>query len=152
MSRDDPVKAVLGDREDLYDVASWDVRSRLDGVAVGLYLALATMRTRLLVVLGLVLFTGQLGTILLLVLQQPVLGVLGLVSVVPALALAAYLWYDDPTRREPLEPLAVTFALGIVLAAIAAVVNTALFSTFAVVPVVGLPLFFFWSSAQSRRA
>jgi RsiW-degrading membrane proteinase PrsW (M82 family) len=141
--RDDPVKSAFGGSVDLYDVADWDVRTRLDGAAVGIYNALHAGRSWALVFIAGLLFAAQLSLAVVLVIDRPVLGALALVSVVPALGLVGYFWYDDPTRREPLEPLAVTFLLSILFATFAAVLNTVFLPPFAFLPVVGLPLFFF---------
>ena len=54
---------------------------------------------------------------------RPVLGVLSLLSVGPALALAGYIWLSDP-EREPLRTLVTTFVLGVLFATFAGVVNT----------------------------
>jgi RsiW-degrading membrane proteinase PrsW (M82 family) len=145
----DPVESGLGDRYDLYDVATWEVRGRLDSFAVRLTESLRTARTWTLILLATLLFLVQVAIGGLLVLEQPVLGGLALVSIAPALALAGYFWYGDPTRREPLEPLAITFILSILFASFAAVVNS-LLSPITVIPaslglpaVLGFPLFFF---------
>jgi RsiW-degrading membrane proteinase PrsW (M82 family) len=139
----DPVEKRLGDRYDLYDVATWEARSRLDVFSVRLTGALRTTRRWLLILVAGVLFLGQLAIAGLLIAEEPVLGVLGLISVVPALALAGYFWYGDPDRREPLELLAATFILSVLFASFASVVNTVFFPLFALFGVVGLPLFFF---------
>ena len=139
----DPIQRALGGSVDLYDVATWDVRTRLDEVALSLTVALRQIRKWSLISLAAVLFLAQSAVIVLFVTEEPVLGALGAVSVVPALALTAYFWFEDPTRREPLEPMAITFLLSILFASFAAVVNTALFPAFSLVPFVGLPLFFF---------
>jgi RsiW-degrading membrane proteinase PrsW (M82 family) len=77
------------------------------------------------------------------VVEEPILGALGAISILPALALAAYFWFEDPTRREPLEPMAVTFLLSILFASFAAIVNTVMSPIFGFIPIVGLPLYFF---------
>ncbi|MFC7134182.1 MULTISPECIES: PrsW family intramembrane metalloprotease [Salinibaculum] len=139
----DPVEDALGDRYDLYDVATWDVRSRLDVFAVRLTAALRTARTWLLVVTAGVLFLAQLAIGGLLVVEQPILGGLALVSIVPALALTGYFWYGDPTRREPVELLAITFLLSLLFASFAAIVNSLFAPAFELFGIVGLALFFF---------
>jgi RsiW-degrading membrane proteinase PrsW (M82 family) len=141
--RDDPVKSAFEGSVDLYDVATWDVRGRLDRLALAVYNVLHAGRSWALVFIAAILFMAQLSLAIVLVIARPVLGLLALVSVVPALGLVGYFWYDDPTRREPIEPLAVTFLLAILFATFAAVLNTAFLPPFAVLPVVGLPLFFF---------
>ncbi|MBX0321778.1 PrsW family intramembrane metalloprotease [Halomicroarcula sp. F13] len=139
----DPVASALSGSTDLYDIAEWEPRSALDDFSVRLYGALHASRRWLLIALGVVLFVAQLAGTVLLAIQRPALGVLGALSVVPALGIVGYLWYGDPTMREPLEPLAVTFVLAILFASIAALVNTLLQPLFTWVPVVGMALFFF---------
>ncbi|MEF8855699.1 MAG: PrsW family intramembrane metalloprotease [Haloarculaceae archaeon] len=146
---DDPVKAAFGDDEDLYDIATWEVRTTLDRVAVATWRGLRRTGHWLLVSLALVLFAGELALTGLLVAEQPILGGLAAFSILPAVALAGYFWLGDPTMREPLPTLALTFVLGVVLATIAAVVNTAVFSvvvdlvaTDLAVTVVAVALFF----------
>jgi len=139
----DPVQAAFRGRIDLYDVATWEVRSAVDGVAVGLYAGLRRARSSALVVLALVLFLGLFGLAVPVVADQPYLGLLALLSVVPALVLMGYLWIGDPTQREPLEPLAVTFLLSILFATFAAVVNTLVRAPFDALGPIGLAVFFF---------
>ncbi|QIO22290.1 PrsW family intramembrane metalloprotease [Haloarcula sp. JP-L23] len=139
----DPVAAALSGSTDLYDVAEWEPRSALDGFSVRLYGALHASRRWLLIALAVLLFVAQLAGTVLLAVRRPELGALGALSVVPALAIVGYLWYGDPTMREPLEPLAVTFVLAILFASIAALVNTLLQPLFTWIPVVGMALFFF---------
>jgi RsiW-degrading membrane proteinase PrsW (M82 family) len=139
----DPVESGLGDRYDLYDVATWEVRGRLDAFAVRLTASLRAARRWLLILIALALFIAQVAVAGLLIAERPVLGGLALVSIVPALALAGYLWYEDPTRREPLELLAATFLLSILFASFASVVNTLFFPAFSLFGAVGFPLFFF---------
>jgi RsiW-degrading membrane proteinase PrsW (M82 family) len=139
----DPIQRALGGHEDLYDVATWDVRTRLDRFAVRVTGGLRKARKWSLISLAVLLFLAQSAVIVLFVIEEPVLGALGAISVVPALALTAYFWFEDPTRREPLEPMAITFLLSILFASFAALVNTALFPAFGIIPFIGLPLFFF---------
>ena len=128
---DDPVKAAFEGNEDLYDVATWEVRTALDRFAVATWQGLKRAGRQTLIATAVVLFLGELAFTGLLVWDQPVLGVLAVFSVLPALALAGYFWLGDPTMREPGSTLALTFVLGVVLASIAAVVNTVLFSAVA---------------------
>jgi RsiW-degrading membrane proteinase PrsW (M82 family) len=139
----DPVKAAFDGELDLYDIATWDVRSRLDAVSLWLYSFIASVRPWVLEIVALALFLTQLAVAGSLVIDQPRVGILALLSAVPALLLAGYFWYLDPTRREPIEPLAVTFLLGVLFAGFAAVLNTLLFPVFGSLPTVGLLVFFF---------
>ena len=139
----DPVKSRFAAEYDLYDVATWEVRSSLDRLAVSVAGWLRTARKRLLVGTALVLFLGQVLVAGLLVFDQPVLGILAALSVVPALFVALTLWYWDPTTREPFELVAVTFLLSMLFASFAAAANSLLQPRFAVLGPAGVVLFYF---------
>lgn len=139
----DPVKSRFAAEYDLYDVATWEVRSSLDRLAVSVAGWLRTARKRLLVGTALVLFLGQVLVAGLLVFDQPVLGILAALSVVPALFVALTLWYWDPTTREPFELVAVTFLLSMLFASFAAATNSLLQPGFAVLGSAGVVLFYF---------
>lgn len=139
----DPVKSRFAAEYDLYDVATWEVRSSLDRLAVSVAGWLRTARSRLLVGTALVLFLGQVLVAGLLVFDQPVLGILAALSVVPALFVALTLWYWDPTTREPFELVAVTFLLSMLFASFAAAANSRLQPGFAVLGPAGVVLFYF---------
>jgi len=139
----DPVKERFTGEYDLYDIATWEVRSRVDAFAVSLTGFLQRARSRLLISTALVLFLAQLGVAGSLVIEQPVFGVLAVLSVVPALFVAVTLWYRDPTTREPFEMIAVTFLLSMLFASFAAVVNTVLSPGFRALGAPGLILYFF---------
>lgn len=139
----DPVQDSFTGSVDLYEIASWEVRSPLDRVAVRLANVLQTSKRVLLLALALTLFVGQVGLAGVLVLEAPILGGLAAASAVPALVLAGYFWYGDPTTREPLVGLAVTFLLAVAFASIAGVVNSAAQPFFQVFGIVGTALFYF---------
>ena len=139
----DPVKSRFAAEYDLYDVATWEVRSSLDRLAVSVAGWLRTARKRLLVGTALVLFLGQVLVAGLLVFDQPVLGILAALSVVPALFIALTLWYWDPTTREPFELVAITFLLSMLFASFAAATNSLLQPGFAVLGPAGVVLFYF---------
>lgn len=143
MGNRDPVADGLSGEEDLYDIADWDSRSALDKFSVYLYRVLHTTERYGLLLLALVLFVAQLAFAGLLVIDDPRLGILALLSAIPALLLVAYVWYDDPTRREPLATLAITFVLSVLFASFAAIVNTLLQGLFTAIPFVGMALYFF---------
>jgi len=121
----DPVQRAAGDNADLHDVATWEPRSGLDRASAWLYGALGTGARAFVVALAALVVVAQFAAATGLVLvDRPVVGVYVLLSVVPALAVAAYIWRADATRREPLELLVVTFALGFLFAGFAAVLNS----------------------------
>ncbi|QSX00204.1 PrsW family intramembrane metalloprotease [Haloterrigena alkaliphila] len=141
----DPVEAASDESTDLYDVSTWEPRSRLDRVSNSVY---NVIRYGL---QGIVLLVAVAITIALLV--QPAVLVLeegsvavavffGL-SVVPAALLAALIWYSDVTTQEPLGLLVATFVLAILFATFAAVVNSLVGPSIRAVPVVGSILFFY---------
>jgi len=136
----DPVE-VAADRDvDLYDVATWEERSSLDGLAVALYrLLVGSARIGiLLAAFAILLAIGGLSA-----LTDPQIGTLTALSAVPALALTGYVWYSDVTRNEPLGLLVATFLLAVLTANFAAVINSVLQPGFGAFGVVGSTLFFF---------
>lgn len=139
----DPVQDSFTGRVDLYEIASWEVRSPLDRFAVRLANALQTSKRILLLAIALTLFVGQVGIAGFLVVREPILGAIAAASAAPALALAGYFWYGDPTTREPLVGLAVTFLLAVAFASIAGVVNSVAQPYFQVFGILGTTLFYF---------
>ncbi|WP_254838915.1 PrsW family intramembrane metalloprotease [Natronomonas marina] len=124
---EDPVEARANESEDLYDVASWEPRTALDRLAVNIHRGGVRLLRWTVYVLGAVIFlaflVGGAGAI---IIDNPF--VLGLVvlSVVPAGLLALYVYRTDITTDEPATLMAATFVLSILFAGFAAVVNTRL--------------------------
>lgn len=139
----DPVRDRFNGETDLQEIATWEPRSGLDRFAVAVTGFLRVSRWIVLVGLALLLFLAQLAFAGLLVVDQPLLGVLAILSALPALAVAGYFYFGDPTHREPLVLVSVTFLLAILFATFAAIVNTLSQPAFEVIPVVGVILFFF---------
>ncbi|WP_246986234.1 PrsW family intramembrane metalloprotease [Halorientalis marina] len=149
--RRDPVEAKSDGSVDLYEISDWEVRSGLDRFAVWLYGGLvSTLRWTVVGAAVLIVLAefalGGLGLV-----TDPVVGTFVVLSVVPALGLAAYLWYADVTTQEPLGLLIATFVLGVLLASFAGVLNpilggyaSAIGSGFGLVPVFGTLAFFFF--------
>lgn len=138
----DPVQARDDGTRDLYDVTTWEVRSPLDGIAVTLYRVLRATAQLLLVLASLVILWLLLSSTDLTQVTNPIVGGFTLLSILPALALVAFVWYSDVTT-EPISLLAATFALGTLFAGFAALVNSYLSDVFALVPVVGTVWFFY---------
>ena len=140
----DPVEARADDELDLYDISTWESRTTLDRIAVSLYGGALTVGRAVFVLVALFIILAQfvLGGIGALFSTQPGAVALVALSVVPALALFAYVYRADVTSSEPLELVVGTFVLGILFAGFAAIVNTAL-GGLQQLPVVGLFLFFF---------
>jgi RsiW-degrading membrane proteinase PrsW (M82 family) len=142
-SRSDPVESRADDDRDLYDIATWEERTSLDGLSVALYW-LITRSAKALIVLvalaGLLLILGSFG--LGLIFDSTVAMLVGL-SAVPALGLAAYVYVSDVTTGEPLSLLVATFLLSILTATFAAVLNSLAQPYFEPFGFVGLVIFFF---------
>jgi RsiW-degrading membrane proteinase PrsW (M82 family) len=140
MDERDPVKTMAADSRDLYDIATWERRTPIDHAATAMYWLLqATFRvTIVLVAFLLLLGVGGLST-----LTDPRIGMLTLLSVIPAFGLAAYVYYSDTTSAEPITALIATFLLGILTANFAAASNSLLESFFEPLGVIGMVAFFF---------
>jgi RsiW-degrading membrane proteinase PrsW (M82 family) len=140
----DPVEARADDGVDLYDVSTWEPRSRLDRFSVRLYNGSLTIGRAVFILIALLIIGIQviLGGIGALLSTQP--GAIGLVvlSVVPALALFGYVYRIDVTNSEPLELIVGTFILGVLFAGFAAIINSAL-GGLQGIPIIGLFLFFY---------
>jgi protease PrsW len=140
----DPVEREASGDRDLYEVTTWEPRTFLDSLAVGIHrFGVVSLRV-VLVGLAFVLLAAQLvlGGVGALVVD-PIVGTLVLLSVVPALAIAAYIWYADVTTGEPLSLLVATFLLAVLFAMFAAVINSFLRPVFGFLGFLGLVLFFF---------
>jgi RsiW-degrading membrane proteinase PrsW (M82 family) len=124
---EDPVEARANESEDLYDIASWEPRTALDNVAVGMHRGGLWIARWTLVILGFGIFLGILslgaGAI---ILDNPFVLGLALLSILPAGLLAVYVYLTDVTSREPSTLIAATFILAILFAGFAGVVNNSL--------------------------
>lgn len=130
--------------EDLYDIASWEPRTALDRLAIRTYQGLVRAGRRFLVILGvfiLALILGISGAGGLIIDDPFVLG-LAVLSVIPPGLLALYIYRTDITSREPPALLLATFVLAVLFAGFAAVINTA-FGFLQLFPLVGIVLFFY---------
>jgi RsiW-degrading membrane proteinase PrsW (M82 family) len=136
----DPVEEAADDSMDLYDVATWEVRSRVDRLAEVVWWAAAGSARLAVIGVAFLLLIGIGG---LAALTDPEIGLLTLLSAVPAVGLAAYVYSTDVTSSEPLSLLVATFLLGVLTANFAAVLNGVLRPYFGVLGVVGTVLFFF---------
>ncbi|MUV61943.1 PrsW family glutamic-type intramembrane protease, partial [Halobacterium sp. CBA1126] len=121
----DPVQRASEGDEDLYDVATWEPRTALDRFSSWLYGGIVTSARAGVVALAVLIVVAQFAAALGLVfVDRPVVAVYVLLSVVPALGMAGFVWKADVTKREPLELLVVTFAFGFLFAGFAAILNT----------------------------
>ena len=136
----DPVEEAADDSMDLYDVATWEVRGRIDRLAEVVWWAAAGSARLAVIGVAFLLLIGIGG---LAALTDPEIGLLTLLSAAPAVGLAAYVYSTDVTSSEPLSLLVATFLLGVLTANFAAVLNGVLRPYFGVLGVVGSVLFFF---------
>jgi len=142
--RRDPVEESAEERTDLYDVATWERRTALDRFAALVYglLWLAGRAAVVLAALGILVAQFALGG-LSAAGTDPRVVALVVLSVVPALGLAAYVWRSDVTERQPVRLLVATFVLGVLFATFAAVVNSAFGGLFRQFGPIGMVLFFY---------
>ncbi|MFC6836622.1 PrsW family intramembrane metalloprotease [Halomarina ordinaria] len=139
MGERDPVEARSQGGRDLYDVATWEPRSALDRLALKVYGAALAVGKWFVVLLALV-FTALIGVFG--ALTDPIIGAFTVLSVIPALALAGYVYYADITSGEPLWLLTATFVLSIFFASFAAIINS-VFGGLQLLGPVGFVLFFY---------
>jgi RsiW-degrading membrane proteinase PrsW (M82 family) len=139
----DPVEESAPSDRDLYDVATWEPRTAVDRAAVAVHGALAGNARLLIVLFASLVFLAQVGGVVWLASRNPGLGIVALLSALPAFALVAFVWRQDVADKEPLSTLAATFVLSVLFASFAATVNTALGGLFRAVGVWGLVLYFF---------
>jgi RsiW-degrading membrane proteinase PrsW (M82 family) len=139
----DPVESGADSGRDLYDVASWEPRTRVDRVSVRLYALLVRGARALVVFVAIAILAVEFVLTGLATIGDPVVGLFILLSVVPASGIAVYLWQADVTMREPLGTMLVTFLFGVLFAGFAAVLNSIADPLFGAIPYVGLVLFFY---------
>ncbi|MFC4247178.1 PrsW family intramembrane metalloprotease [Natribaculum luteum] len=142
-TRRDPVDRAADESTDLYDVSTWEPRSAVDVVAAVLYRGLTYGLRTIVIVTAALITVSLLATPAVVVAEEPLISVFFGLSTVPALALAAYIWYADITTSEPLSLLVATFVLAVLFATFGAVVNAVGGSFVQPIPVVGSVLFFY---------
>ncbi len=106
---------------ELHGIAEWEPRSLTDKGLVGLtrVVSVAVRAGLVLAGIGLLVVIGGFT-----VFTDPVIGPFTVISVLPALGLAAYVYATDITEGEPVTMLAATFLLGVVMATFASVANS----------------------------
>ena len=140
----DPVERDSRESHDLYDISTWEQRSTVDAISARLYRFGVASAKAFVILLAFVFLIAQFVLGGLGALAEPIVGTLVILSVVPAFAIAAYVWYSDVTTGEPLSVLVITFTLAVLFAMFAAVINSIAQGFFGVLPpLIGLPLFFF---------
>jgi len=142
-SPSDPVKSRSPDDRDLYDVATWEERTSLDGLSVALYWLITWSAKALVVFVALLGLLAILGSFGLGLVFDPAVAMLVGLSAIPAFGLAAYVYVSDVTTGEPLSLLVATFLLSILTATFAALLNSYAQPLFDPFGFLGLVLFFF---------
>ena len=142
-SRSDPVESRSDDDRDLYDIATWEERTSLDGLSVALHWLITRSAKALVVFVALLALLAILGSFGLGLVFDPAVAMLVGLSAVPALGLAAYVYVSDVTTGEPLSLLVATFLLSILTATFAAVLNGRAQPFFEPFGFPGLVVFFF---------
>lgn len=142
-SRSDPVESRADDDRDLYDIATWEERTSLDGLSVALYWLITRSAKALVVLVAFVALLLILGSFGLGLLFDPAVAMLVGLSAIPAFGLAAYVYVSDVTTGEPLSLLVATFLLSILTATFAAILNSVTQPYFEPFGFLGLVLFFF---------
>jgi RsiW-degrading membrane proteinase PrsW (M82 family) len=142
-SEEDPIASRADDDRDLYDVATWEERTSLDGLSVALYWLLTRSAKAGVVFVAFVGLLAIIGSFGIGLLTDPAIAILLGLSVIPALGLAAYVYVSDVTTAEPLSLLVATFLLSILTATFAAILNSVLQPYFRPFGFLGLVLFFF---------
>ncbi|ESS11404.1 MAG: putative membrane protein [uncultured archaeon A07HR60] len=142
-SRRDPVEEASDGSHDLYDIVTWEERSSLDGLSVAVHWLVVRSAKAAVVLVALLILLTIVGQIGLGIFVTPAVGVLTLLSVIPALGLATYVWYADVTEREPLTLLVATFLLAVLTAGFAAVINSSARPLFVSLGPLGVVLFYF---------
>ncbi|QZY00324.1 PrsW family intramembrane metalloprotease [Halobaculum rubrum] len=138
--RTDPIEDAADPSVDLYDVATWEERTSLDGLSVAIYRLLSgSARWGTILVAGLLLVgIGGFSAV-----TNPAIGALTLLSAIPAFALAAYVYRSDITTSAPLGLLVATFMLGVLTANFAAILNSVAQPYFSPIGFLGTVAFFF---------
>ncbi|MFB6205131.1 MAG: PrsW family intramembrane metalloprotease [Haloglomus sp.] len=124
----DPIEAHADSTRDLYDISTWEPRSALDAFAVRVYRGVLAVTRAVVILLAVLILLSQflLGSIGVTFARNPYSVGLVVLSVVPAVALATYVYVSDVTSSEPLKLVVGTFLLGILFAGFAAILNTVL--------------------------
>lgn len=141
--RRDPIQEARSSGSDLYDVVDWEPRTALDRLSVRVHSGLRTSFRVIVIALAVLILVSQFLLSGIAAIRSPMLGAYILLSVLPALLLAGYVWKMDVTIREPLDLLVATFALGVLFAGFAAVLNSVFKGFFVAFGAIGLVLFFY---------
>ncbi len=141
--RRDPIERADDGSRDLQDVSTWEPRSALDRLSCSIYAGASYGVQGIVVLAALGITLALLAGPAVLVVDEPIVAGFFALSVVPALGLAAYIWYADITTRQPLWLLVATFVLAVLFATFAVFTNAAGSAILRPIPVVGTVLFFY---------
>jgi len=150
MRRRDPVQRQADGQRDLQEVAEWEPRSLVDRLVYRVYAAAASVARAAVIVLAALILLAQVALGGFGALDDPVVGVFVLLSVVPALLLAGYIRDADITTDEPLRLLVGTFVLGLLFAGFAGVLNGQFGRV--LVGLIGEPVFDLVGSVETTRS
>lgn len=131
------------DHQSLSDVVAWEPETPLDHTAVWLNRWLHTGLRWLVYITAVVILTGIVIVTGLGAVTDPIVFSLVVLSIVPALGLAAFIVFADVGADEPLSVLTATFLLGVLFAAFAGVLNALGLLLLGVIPVATTILFFY---------
>lgn len=130
MTLRDPVESLANSSQDLYDISTWEPRTALDRLVIQL-----AVWGRIAARWGTILLAGLITVIIILgVLSSiqtesvPTIGILTILSAIPALALAVYIYMVDVTTSESIYLVAATFVLSVAFASFAYLINTVFLS------------------------
>lgn len=130
MTLRDPVESLANSTQDLYDISTWEPRTTLDRLVVRLAvwfrIAVRWGTILLAVLITVLIIIGVLSSIQ--TESVPTIGVLTILSAIPALLLAVYIYMVDVTTSESTYLLAATFVLSVAFASFAYLINTAFLS------------------------
>jgi RsiW-degrading membrane proteinase PrsW (M82 family) len=145
MTKRDPVEARDDGTQDLYDISTWEPRTRLDRLSARVYSGVVTVTRAVFILVALLIVLVQfvLGGIGATLADRPAAVGLVALSVIPALALVWYVYRAGVTGGEPLELMVGTFVLGVLFAGFAALINSFLQPALQLVPIIGTVLFFY---------
>lgn len=126
VSGDDPITDELGDSRDLYDVTTWEPRNTLDRTAIRVADVVHRHRKELLVGLFGLVIVMQIALVTLVLLTDFDVLFYSVLSIVPALLVAVWVWGFNGTPRKAVKPLLLALALGFLSGGLAILLNNSL--------------------------
>ncbi|APE96107.1 PrsW family intramembrane metalloprotease [Halodesulfurarchaeum formicicum] len=139
---EDPIQWAADEDRDLQEIATWEPRTTLDGLATVVHRLLLSGGRAAIIGLALAIVAGQFAITVAVTLEDPILAVYFALSIVPALGLVVLIWRSDVVAFEPIETLSVTFLLGFLFAGFAAVFNSSFRGLFVGFGAIGMVFYF----------